>query len=61
VIFLDEIDSLTPRRVRLRTVVFRASYKSTALKWMELSLEDIVVIAATNRPDMMTAVLRPGI
>jgi transitional endoplasmic reticulum ATPase len=64
VIFFDEIDSLLPRRgagfgdsgVSERVI-------SQLLTEMDgiVSLEDIVVIAATNRPDMIDpAVLRPG-
>jgi transitional endoplasmic reticulum ATPase len=64
VVFLDEMDSLTPRRgggfsdsgVSERVI-------SQLLTEMDglVTLEDIVVIAATNRPDMVdSAVLRPG-
>jgi len=64
VIFFDEIDSLVPRRgagfsdsgVSERVI-------SQLLTEMDgiVSLEDIVIIAATNRPDMVDpAVLRPG-
>jgi len=64
VIFFDEIDSLTPRRgagfsdsgVSERVI-------SQLLTEMDgiVTLQDIVVIAATNRPDMVdSAVLRPG-
>ncbi len=64
VIFLDEMDSLTPRRgagfsdsgVSERVI-------SQLLTEMDgiVTLQDIVVIAATNRPDMVDpAVLRPG-
>jgi transitional endoplasmic reticulum ATPase len=64
VIFLDEMDSLTPRRgsgfsdsgVSERVI-------SQLLTEMDglVTLEDIVVIAATNRPDIVdSAVLRPG-
>ena len=64
VIFFDEIDSLVPRRglgfsdggVSERVI-------SQLLTEMDglVTLEDIVVIAATNRPDMVDpAVLRPG-
>jgi transitional endoplasmic reticulum ATPase len=64
VIFLDEMDSLTPRRgagfsdsgVSERVI-------SQLLTEMDgiTTLQDIVVIAATNRPDMVDpAVLRPG-
>jgi len=64
VIFLDEMDSLAPRRglgfgdsgVTERVI-------SQLLTEMDgiVTLEDIVVIAATNRPDIVdSAVLRPG-
>ena len=64
VVFFDEIDALTPRRgmgfgdsgVSERVI-------SQLLTEMDglISLEDIVVIAATNRPDIVDpAVLRPG-
>jgi transitional endoplasmic reticulum ATPase len=64
IVFLDEMDSLTPRRgggfsdsgVSERVI-------SQLLTEMDgiVTLEDIVVIAATNRPDMVdSAVLRPG-
>jgi len=64
VIFFDEVDSLVPRRgmgygdsgVTERVI-------SQLLTEMDgiLALEDIVVIAATNRPDIVdSAILRPG-
>jgi transitional endoplasmic reticulum ATPase len=64
VVFFDEIDALTPRRgmgfgdsgVSERVI-------SQLLTEMDglIGLEDIVVIAATNRPDIVDpAVLRPG-
>jgi len=64
VIFFDEIDSLVPRRglgfsdsgVSERVI----SQLLTEMDGM-VNLEDVVVIAATNRPDMVDpAVLRPG-
>jgi len=64
VVFFDEIDSLVPRRglgfsdsgVSERVI----SQLLTEMDGM-VSLEDIVIIAATNRPDMVDpAVLRPG-
>jgi len=63
VIFFDEIDSLAPRRggigdshVTERVV----SQLLTELDGLE-ELKDVVVIAATNRPDMVDpALLRPG-
>jgi len=64
VIFFDEMDSLAPRRgagfsdsgVSERVI-------SQLLTEMDgiMTLQDIVVVAATNRPDMVdSAVLRPG-
>ena len=64
VIFFDEVDSLVPKRgqgdsdsgVTERVI-------SQLLTEMDgiMPLEDIIVIAATNRPDMVdSAVLRPG-
>lgn len=64
IIFFDEIDSLVPRRglgfsdsgVSERVI----SQLLTEMDGM-VGLEDIVIIAATNRPDMVDpAVLRPG-
>jgi len=63
IIFFDEIDSLTPIRgmssdsnVTERVI----SQLLTELDGLE-ELKDIVVLAATNRPDMVdTALLRPG-
>ncbi len=63
IIFFDEIDSLAPRRgsgaennVTERVV----NQILTELDGLE-GMQDIVVIGATNRPDMLdTALLRPG-
>jgi len=63
ILFFDEIDSLAPRRggigdthVTERVV----SQLLTELDGLE-ELKDVVVIAATNRPDMIDpALLRPG-
>lgn len=64
IIFFDEIDSLVPRRgagfsdsgASERVI----SQLLTEMDGME-SLEDIVIIAATNRPDIVDpAILRPG-
>ncbi len=63
VIFFDEIDSLAPRRgaggdnqVTERVV----NQMLTEMDGLE-DMYDIVIIAATNRPDMLdTALLRPG-
>ena len=64
VIFFDEIDSLLPRRgVGFGDSGVSERVISQLLTEMDgiVSLEDIVVIAATNRPDMIDpAVLRPG-
>jgi transitional endoplasmic reticulum ATPase len=64
VIFLDEIDSLAPRRgLGFSDSGVSERVISQLLTEMDgiVSLEDIVVIAATNRPDMVdSAVLRPG-
>jgi transitional endoplasmic reticulum ATPase len=64
VIFLDEMDSLTPRRgMGMSDSGVSERVISQLLTEMDgiLTLQDIVVIAATNRPDMVdSAVLRPG-
>jgi transitional endoplasmic reticulum ATPase len=64
VIFLDEIDSLTPRRgMGMSDSGVSERVISQLLTEMDgmVTLQDIVVIAATNRPDMVdSAVLRPG-
>jgi transitional endoplasmic reticulum ATPase len=64
VIFLDEMDSLTPRRgLGFSDSGVSERVISQLLTEMDglVSLHDIVVIAATNRPDMVdSAVLRPG-
>jgi transitional endoplasmic reticulum ATPase len=64
VIFLDEMDSLTPRRgLGFSDSGVSERVISQLLTEMDglVTLEDIVVIAATNRPDMVdSAVLRPG-
>jgi transitional endoplasmic reticulum ATPase len=64
VIFLDEIDSLTPRRgMGMSDSGVSERVISQLLTEMDgiTTLQDIVVIAATNRPDMVDqAVLRPG-
>ncbi len=63
IIFFDEIDSLTPRRGSSQGS--NVSEKVVAQLLTEMDgledLTDVVVIAATNRPDMMdSALLRPG-
>jgi transitional endoplasmic reticulum ATPase len=64
VIFFDEIDSLLPRRgLGFSDSGVSERVISQLLTEMDgvVTLEDIVVIAATNRPDMVDpAVLRPG-
>jgi len=63
IIFFDEIDALVPIRGMRRgdDVTERiVSQMLTELSGLE-DLHDVVVIAATNRPDMLdTALLRPG-
>ncbi len=63
IIFFDEIDALVPKRGT--SVGENVSEKVVSQMLTELSgledLHDVVVIAATNRPDMLdTALLRPG-
>jgi transitional endoplasmic reticulum ATPase len=64
VVFLDEMDSLAPRRgLGLSDSGVSQRVISQLLTEMDgiMTLSDIVVIAATNRPDMVdSAVLRPG-
>jgi len=64
IVFLDEIDSLTPRRgMVMSDSGVSERVISQLLTEMDgiTTLQDIVVIAATNRPDMVdSAVLRPG-
>jgi transitional endoplasmic reticulum ATPase len=64
VIFFDEFDSLVPRRgLGFADSGVSERVISQLLTEMDgiLNLEDIVIVAATNRPDMVdTAVLRPG-
>ena len=63
IIFFDEIDSLCPRRgVHQGSHVIESVVNQllTELDGLE-ELNDVVVLGATNRPDMMdTALLRPG-
>lgn len=62
VIFFDEVDSLVPRR-GLGDSGVTERVISQLLTEMDgiMPLEDIIVIAATNRPDIVdSAVLRPG-
>jgi transitional endoplasmic reticulum ATPase len=64
VIFFDEIDSLVPRRgLGFSDSGVSERVISQLLTEMDgiVTLEDIVIISATNRPDMVDpAVLRPG-
>jgi transitional endoplasmic reticulum ATPase len=64
VIFLDEMDSLAPRRgLGFSDSGVSERVISQLLTEMDgiVTLQDLVVIAATNRPDMVdSAVLRPG-
>jgi len=64
VIFFDEIDSLSPRRgLGFADSGVTERVISQLLNELDgiVTLEDIVVIAATNRPDIVDpAVLRPG-
>jgi transitional endoplasmic reticulum ATPase len=64
VIFFDEIDSIVPRRgMGYGDSGVTGRVISQLLTEMDgiISLEDIVVIAATNRPDIVDpAILRPG-
>ncbi len=64
VIFFDEIDSLLPRRgLGFSDSGVSERVISQLLTEMDgiVTLEDVVVIAATNRPDIVDpAVLRPG-
>ncbi len=63
-VFLDEIDSITPRRgMGMSDSGVSERVISQLLTEMDgiVTLQDIVIIAATNRPDMVdSAVLRPG-
>ncbi len=63
ILFFDEIDSLAPRRGTLGDTHVTERVVSqllTELDGLE-ELKDVVVIAATNRPDMIDpALLRPG-
>ncbi len=64
VVFLDEIDSITPRRgMGMSDSGVSERVISQLLTEMDglVTLQDIVIIAATNRPDMVdSAVMRPG-
>ncbi|MFH1399612.1 MAG: CDC48 family AAA ATPase [Candidatus Woesearchaeota archaeon] len=63
IIFFDEIDSLAPRRGKSADSQVTERVVNQILTEMDglVELHDVVVIAATNRPDMLdTALLRPG-
>jgi len=63
IIFFDEIDSITPVRGRSDTNVHVERSMSQLLTEMDglAKLNDVIVIGATNRPDMIdTAIMRPG-
>ncbi|MBS7633376.1 CDC48 family AAA ATPase [Candidatus Bathyarchaeota archaeon] len=64
VVFFDEIDSLVPRRgLGFSDSGVSERVISQLLTEMDgiVTLEDVVIVAATNRPDMVDpAVLRPG-
>jgi len=62
IIFFDEIESLTPRRGSSDTHATESVVNQilTEMDGLE-DLNEVVVVAATNRPDMIdTALLRPG-
>ena len=62
VIFFDEIDSIAPRRGATSSGVYESMVAQllTCLDGVT-ELKDVLVLAATNRPDMIDpAVLRPG-
>jgi transitional endoplasmic reticulum ATPase len=63
IIFFDEIDALTPRRGATADTHVTERVVSQMLAEMSglEELHDVVVLAATNRPDMLDpALLRPG-
>ncbi|MBW2993656.1 CDC48 family AAA ATPase [Candidatus Woesearchaeota archaeon] len=63
IIFFDEIDSLAPKRGRSADSHVTESVVNQILTELDglVDLHDVVVLAATNRPDMIdTALLRPG-
>lgn len=63
IIFFDEIDSLVPRRGISSDSNVTERLVNQMLTEMDglLEMHDVVIIAATNRPDMLdTAILRPG-
>ena len=63
IIFFDEIDSLAPRRGMSQDSSVTERVVNQLLTEMDgmIELDSIVILAATNRPDMLdTALLRPG-
>ncbi len=63
VVFIDEIDSITARRDSTNAAKSGMGAVETILTEMDglEALNDVIVIAATNRPDIVdTALLRPG-
>ncbi|MBU0530330.1 MAG: AAA family ATPase [Nanoarchaeota archaeon] len=63
IIFFDEIDAIAPRRSGASTSHVTENVVSQLLSEMSglEELHNVIVIAATNRPDMMdSALLRPG-
>ncbi|PIN67828.1 AAA family ATPase [Candidatus Woesearchaeota archaeon CG11_big_fil_rev_8_21_14_0_20_57_5] len=63
IIFFDEIDSIAPRRGASSDSHVTERVVNQLLTEMDglVGLHDIVIIGATNRPDMLdTALLRPG-
>ncbi len=63
IIFFDEIDSLVPRRGGFDNSGVTERVVNTLLSEMDglEELNDVIVMAATNRPDMLDpALLRPG-
>lgn len=65
IIFIDEIDAMAPNRSQSSHDSGRSTEKVVNQLLTEMDgmqeLNDVVVIAATNRPDVMdTALLRPG-
>lgn len=63
IIFFDEIDSIAPKRGSSQDSQVTERVVNTLLTEMDglEELHDVVIIAATNRPDILdTALLRPG-
>jgi transitional endoplasmic reticulum ATPase len=63
IVFFDEIDSIAPRRGQSEDSHVTERVVNQLLTEMDglQMLNDIVIVAATNRPDIMdTALLRPG-